>query len=77
MLVLAALLLGGGGVAAAPPGLVHRLRVALRQRLGNGFATPDADEMAPTAALGGAPGLVPLSVVADGPERAGRILPPT
>ncbi|HEX6475601.1 MAG TPA: lamin tail domain-containing protein [Candidatus Limnocylindria bacterium] len=77
LLVLAGLLLGGGGVVAGPPGLPGRLWAALRQRLAG---TDDGDEANPGGSLpgiGAPPHLVPLSVVEDAGERAGRILPPT
>jgi hypothetical protein len=78
LLVLAALLLGGGGVAAGPPGIAGRLWASLRDRLAGGGADAAADtDPAPAGSPAGAARLVPLSVVEDAPERAGRILPPT
>jgi hypothetical protein len=77
LLVLAALLLGGGGVAAGPPGLPGRLWAALRQRLAGSQDDGDADPAGSVPGIGAPPRLVPLSVVEDAHERAGRILPPT
>jgi Lamin Tail Domain len=77
LLVLAALLLGGGGVAAGPPGLPARLRAALRQRLQGGEDEPGMEPGPSATGTGAPPRLVPLTVVEDAHERAGRILPPT
>jgi hypothetical protein len=77
LLVLAGMLLGGGGVAVGPPGLAGRLLAHLRERL---FPTHDPDGSEQPGSAGGvgpAPRLVPLTVVEDAHERAGRILPPT
>ena len=78
LLVLAALLLGGGGVAVGPPGLAGRLVAHLRERLGwQPRIVKGASCQGPPGGIGASPRLVPLTVVEDAHERAGRILPPT
>ena len=76
-LVLGALLLGSGGVATGPPGLAGRLLAHLRERLGRAEGTVDAGAQGGAGPMSTVPRLVPLSVVDDARERAGRILPPT
>ncbi|HEX5578517.1 MAG TPA: OB-fold nucleic acid binding domain-containing protein, partial [Candidatus Limnocylindria bacterium] len=77
LLALAALLFGGGGLAAGPPSLPARLWAALRQRLAGGDDEPGAPADGSGAGIGAPPRLVPLTVVEDAHDRAGRILPPT
>jgi uncharacterized protein YdeI (BOF family) len=77
LLVLAALLLGGGGVAVGPPGLAGRLVAHLRERLGWNRHREGSELPGPAGGIGASPRLVPLTVVEDAHERAGRILPPT
>lgn len=77
LLALAALLLGGGGLATGPPGLAGRLLRHLRERLGNPREAGDVEPPVGAAPMGTTPRLVPLTVIEDAHERAGRILPPT
>ena len=77
LLALAALLLGSGGVAVGPPGLAGRLLARLRERFGAGQDSDGSVPPGPAGGVGAAPRLVPLTVVEDAHERAGRILPPT
>lgn len=77
LLALAALLLGGGGVAAGPPSLAGRLRASLRAGHGGTPGADGNDRQPLSTAFGDPPRLVPLSVIEDAHERAGRILPPT
>ena len=77
LLALAGLLLGGGGVGAGPPGLAGRLLAYLRERFRGSAAVPEGEPPMPAGGMSTAPRLVPLTVVEDAHERAGRILPPT
>ncbi|HEY5726490.1 MAG TPA: hypothetical protein VIX40_11055 [Methylomirabilota bacterium] len=77
LLGLAALLLGGGGVVVGPPGLAGRLVAHLRERLGWDRDREGSELQGPAGGIGASPRLVPLTVVEDAHERAGRILPPT
>ena len=77
LLALAALLLGGGGVATGPPGLARRLLAHVRERLAGSEGSDGDAQPAPAGGVGATPRLVPLTVVEDAHERAGRILPPT